>query len=142
MENLRINEKIQKNLLSSANWLQFISVISAIGIALMVLTAICMLFISLTGAMGVQSGVFLLCGILYLVLCGLYIYPLIKSFSLVDNIRKSMKSFTQDALDKATDDFKTILKFTGIMIIVAIVIYVIIIIGALALAAAGIFSNI
>lgn len=143
MENLRINEKIQQNLLSSANWLQFITILAAIGAAFMILGGVSLLFMSIAGfaAMGQQGAIILICSIVYLVLGGLYIYPIIRSFNLIDNIRKSMKSFSQNALDKASDDFKAIMKFIGIMIIAIIVIYVIVIIGVIALIASGVISN-
>ena len=58
MENLRITEYIQQNLLSATKWLKFMTILGIIGVALVFIAGIVMLFIpTYDGVPGAIVGV-------------------------------------------------------------------------------------
>ena len=53
----------------------------------------------------------------------LYIYPIKKSFDLIKNTREAMNNASQTSLEDASANFKSILKYFGILAIVCMAIY-------------------
>ena len=118
MENLRITEYIQQNLLSATKWLKFMTILGIIGVALVFIAGIVMLFIPTYD--GVPGAIV---GVIYMLLTLLYIYPIKKSFDLIKNTREAMNNASQTSLEDASANFKSILKYFGILAIVCMAIY-------------------
>lgn len=118
MENLRITENIQKNLLSATKWLKFMTILSTVGVALFFIIGIVLLFIPTNGR---DPGA--LFGVIYMLLTLLYFYPIKKSFDLIKNTRDAMGNASQMGLEQAAANVKSILKYFGILSIVCLSIY-------------------
>lgn len=121
MENLRITENIQNNLLTATKWLKFMTILSTVGVALFFIIGIVLLFIpTYDGAPGALYGV------IYMLLTLLYFYPIKKSFDLIKNTREAMGNASQMGLEQAAANVKSILKYFGILSIVCLSIYALI----------------
>lgn len=117
MECLIITESVKQNLLSATKWLKFLTVLGTISLVLMLIAAIACLFIPDNE----EGAVF---GVIYLVICALYFYPLKKCYSITRTIRDAMDNDSQDSLEICADNVRTLLKYLGILAIVLIVSYV------------------
>ena len=118
MENLRITENIQNNLLTATKWLKFMTILSTVGVALFFIIGIVLLFIPTNGR---DPGA--LFGVIYMLLTLLYFYPIKKSFDLIKNTRDAMGNASQMGLEQAAANVKSILKYFGILSIVCLSIY-------------------
>lgn len=121
MENLRITENIQKNLLSATKWLKFMTILGTVGVALFFIIGIVLLFIPTYD--GVPGALY---GVIYMLLTLLYFYPIKKSFDLIKNTRDAMGNASQMGLEQAAANVKSILKYFGILSIVCLSIYALI----------------
>lgn len=121
MENLRITENIQKNLLSATKWLKFMTILGTVGVALLFIIGIVLFFIPTYD--GVPGAVY---GAIYMLLTLLYFYPIKKSFDLIKNTRDAMGNASQMSLEQAAANVKSILKYFGILSIVCLSIYALI----------------
>ncbi|MBR6190916.1 MAG: hypothetical protein IKQ68_01970, partial [Prevotella sp.] len=74
MENLRITENIQNNLLTATKWLKLMTILGTVGVALLFIIGIVLLFIPTYD--GVPGAVY---GAIYILLTLLYFYPIKKS---------------------------------------------------------------
>lgn len=123
MENLRITENIQNNLLTATKWLKFMTILSTVGVALFFIIGIVLLFIPTYD--GVPGALY---GVIYMLLTLLYFYPIKKSFDLIKNTREAMGNASQMGLEQAAANVKSILKYFGILSIVCLSIYALILI--------------
>ena len=129
MENLKITESIQQNLLSAVKWLKFLTILGTIGMVLIALCGVISLFLpSYTGgtAMALKS----------FVICGLYYYPIKKGYDIVSSTRDAMNNASQDSLELCVDNLKSVLKYFGILKFVVLslfALYVLCVLVALAL---------
>lgn len=123
MENLRITENIQSNLLSATKWLKFMTILGTVGVALLFIIGIVLLFIPTYD--GVPGALY---GVIYMLLTLLYFYPIKKSFDLIKNTREAMGNASQMGLEQAAANVKSILKYFGILSIVCLSIYALILI--------------
>lgn len=123
MENLRITENIQSNLLSATKWLKFMTILGTVGVALLFIIGIVLLFIPTYD--GVPGALY---GVIYMLLTLLYFYPIKKSFDLIKNTREAMGNASQVGLEQAAANVKSILKYFGILSIVCLSIYALILI--------------
>ena len=121
MENLRITENIQNNLLTATKWLKFMTILGTVGVALLFIIGIVLLFIPTYD--GVPGAVY---GAIYTLLTLLYFYPIKKSFDLIKNTRDAMGNASQMGLEQAAANVKSILKYFGILSIVCLSIYALI----------------
>lgn len=123
MENLRITENIQNNLLTATKWLKFMTILGTVGVALFFIIGIVLLFIPTYD--GVPGALY---GVIYMLLTLLYFYPIKKSFDLIKNTREAMGNASQMGLEQAAANVKSILKYFGILSIVCLSIYALILI--------------
>ena len=121
MENLRITENIQNNLLTATKWLKFMTILITVGVALFFIIVIVLLFIPTYD--GVPGALY---GVIYMLLTLLYFYPIKKSFDLIKNTREAMGNASQMGLEQAAANVKSILKYFGILSIVCLSIYALI----------------
>ena len=131
MENLRITENIQNNLLTATKWLKFMTILGTVGVALFFIIGIVLLFIPTYD--GVPGALY---GVIYMLLTLLYFYPIKKSFDLIKNTREAMGNASQMGLEQAAANVKSILKYFGILSIVCLSIYALLfVIGFIAIMA-------
>ena len=123
MENLRITENIQNNLLTATKWLKFMTILGTVGVALFFIIGIVLLFIPTYD--GVPGALY---GVIYMLLTLLYFYPIKKSFDLIKNTREAMGNASQMGLEQAAANVTSILKYFGILSIVCLSIYALILI--------------
>ncbi|MDO4460950.1 MAG: hypothetical protein Q4C30_00445 [Bacteroidia bacterium] len=118
MENLKITETIKNYLLSSTKWLKFLTIVAVVATAILLIAALILI------ASGIPQTTIL--GIAYLILVGLYVYPIIKCFNIICHTRKALKEASQDSLESAADNLHSLLKFLGILTIIVISLYIVI----------------
>lgn len=132
MENLTITEGIRSKMLSSMKWLQFLTILSCIGVAILLFIALVMFalgnIVEEPGLSGLSGG---LLGSIYLIIAAIYIYPIKKHFDLISNTRKAMIEDSQVGLEESANNLHAILKFCGILAIIAICLYFLIFVGAI-----------
>ena len=133
-DQLQITASFKEHMLSARKWLKFLTVLSTIGLVLMVLAGIAMMFVPSLAGVGVP-GVAL--GIIYFVIALIYLYPIVKCFALCGNIDRAMKQDAQADLELMAKNTNSVLKFFGIIAILVICLYVVAIIAGIAGAALG-----
>lgn len=130
MENLQITESIKQKMLNAVKWQKFLNILMCIAIAILVIVAVACFFLpqGLTGAPSVPGYVL---GIIYLLCTALYYYPLYKSIRFVSATREALNNDNQMSLEEAADCYESILKYCGILSIIALVIYALLIFVAI-----------
>ena len=124
MENLKITESIQQNLLSAVKWLKFLTILGTIGMVLIALCGVVSLFLPSYIGGTVMA-------LMYFVICGLYYYPIKKGYDIVRSTRDAMNNASQDSLELCADNVKSVLKYFGILNIVLLSLYALFVISAL-----------
>jgi len=111
-------------------WVMLMAVIGAIGSGMMLLGALAMLLMG--GAMGAGAGIpgmpaGMMGGIavIYLVMAGVYVYPVVKLFQFCGAVTALSRTRSQSDLERALNAQRVFWKFIGIMMLVGIVVYVI-----------------
>lgn len=105
-------------------WVQLIGVLSLVGAGFMALGAVSMLAMAAVGPRG--SGFSGAIGLVYLPFAALYIYPGIKLWKYGSAINRLMMSRDQGDLELALEQQKSFWKFSGISLIVLVILYVLI----------------
>jgi hypothetical protein len=111
-------------------WVMFLSVLSFIGCAFMLLAGLAMVGVGLM-ASGAEKGVQALIGAVYLPMAGLYVYPGIKMWTYGSAIGRLLSSRSTVDLEEALRQQKSFWKFGGIAAIVVIGLYIVVFLGAL-----------
>lgn len=126
MEELIISETIQADLLASAKWLNLLTIVCIVMMALVAMAGVSfMLMPSIEGMPGKVIG------IVYLLLPLLYVYPIKKMLGFVRNTRNAVSVASQTSLEDAFKDMHSVLKYWGIFTIVMLAFYAIAIIVGL-----------
>jgi hypothetical protein len=114
-------------------WVMFLSVLSFIGCAFMLLAGLLMIGVGLmaAGTGMAEKGVNAMLGVVYLPMAVLYIYPGIKMWSYGSAIGRLVASHSMADLEAALGQQKSFWKFGGIAAIVVIGLYVVLILGAI-----------
>ena len=110
-------------------WVMFLSILAFIGSAFMVIAAVLMMGIGLLASTGPESGVQVAMGAVYLPMAGLYVYPAIKMWMYGSAIGRLLTSRSSTDLEGALLQQKSLWKFSGIAVIVMIVLYFFLFIG-------------
>lgn len=132
-----VNVRTVGLLRGTRGWVMLMAVIGAIGSAMMVLGALAMLLLG--GAMGaggagagipgmpagMAAGMMGGIAVIYLVMAGLYVYPVVKLFQFCGAVQSLSRTRAQSDLERALNAQRVFWKFIGIMMLTAIVIYVI-----------------
>jgi hypothetical protein len=125
--NLNLDKEGQKYLKESRGWAMFLAILGFIGMGFMVIGAIVMFAMGgmLGSQLGFPSG---LIGVLYLVIAGIYVIPLIFMFQFAQKAGNACDTNDSNVFREAIKNLRSFFKSTGIMIISFFVIYIIIII--------------
>ncbi len=125
MENLEISASIRQNLLSAMKWLKFLAVCGTVCMAIVFVAGVVFLFLpDYNGVPGVAVG------LVYIVMAFVYIYPLKKTFEIVREVRSALNGNSQTSLEFAALATRSVLKFMGVLTIVALSVYAVVIILA------------
>ena len=128
-----------QQLTATKPWVRFISVITFIGAGLMVVFAILMFIMGSVGTMSKSGAASPFTGamgfgmaVLYAVLSIIYIFPGVKLWKYASLIAILMQTGRDEDLVAALNQQRSFWKFVGILIIAVFVLYVFVIIGAIA----------
>lgn len=124
MENLEISASIRQNLLSAMKWLKFLAVCGTVCMAIVFVAGVAFLFLP------DYSGAPVVVGLVYIVMAFVYIYPLKKTFEIVREVRSALNGNSQTSLEFAALATRSVLKFMGVLTIVALSVYAVAIILA------------
>jgi hypothetical protein len=125
---LKITSDIKENLVTACKWSNFLAIMGFIGTGLMAIGGIFM-FIA-AAAMpfgGAQLGIM---GFVYLLIAGLYLVPTLNLFKFARRTKSGIESTNQEEFENGIQNLKSLFKFTGIMTIVVISLYILIFIIA------------
>lgn len=134
--NLELNEQAVDALRSSAKWSMFLAIMGFIGIGFMILGAIAMTSImsiipsSPTSPFGNLKG--FISGI-YIVMALIYFFPVYYLYKYASDMKNALLSSSSDMVGTALGYLKSHHKYLGISIIVIISLYIIFIIGMIAM---------
>ena len=126
-------------LAGTKGWVQFMSILLWIGVGFMILIGIGIIVMANVmpkvfessskgtpfGGVALMTGV----GVFYLILSGLYIYPAMKLWSYGSRIGKLKATLSLSDLNAALQEQQRFWKFTGIMVIVMVSLYILVIVG-------------
>jgi hypothetical protein len=120
-------------------WVLFLSVLCFLGSGLMLIVAVGMIGLSVFVTSAAAAGKFpeALVGFIYLPLAFIYVYPGLKLWKYGSAIGQLLQSRSAPDLERALAEQKSFWKYSGIAAIVAMVLYIVVIIGAVALGVAG-----
>ena len=123
-------------------WARFLGILGFIVCGFMILSGIALALMgsAMGSAMG-KSGVFpgfgALMGMVYIVMAAFYFYPSFKLNQYASRIGKMVQQPTEENLVSALDSQRVFWKFVGIIMMVTLILYVLVIVGAIILGAAG-----
>ncbi len=115
---------MQRNLLQSVKWLKFLTVVGTVAMTLVAMFGVAVMTVDIPGLQGM--GV--MAGIIYLGVAAIYIYPLMKCYGIVSNIRQAFAQDDQQALEMGFENTLSVLHYASILTIIGLAIYGIIIV--------------
>lgn len=132
--NLYVSENIRQKMLSSMKWLNFLTVMLTISVVFLLIGAVT--FFIAGSKLDVEENPYggttgYILGVVYFILAAAYAYPIVKSYSMIDNVRLAMINNAQDNFEQSANECYSILKYFGIMTISFIALYVVFIIAAI-----------
>ncbi|KOS05202.1 hypothetical protein AM493_03490 [Flavobacterium akiainvivens] len=121
---LHVNAEAQSFLRETAKWATFLSILGFIGLGFMLLGGIFMMALgsSLATAGSPMSGVVV--GLIYLIMAGLYFFPILYLNRFASKIKDALNSNRTDILTEAFGNLKSHYKFVGIATIVGIALFI------------------
>lgn len=125
---LLINNTSQANLVTAAKWGKFLAIVGFIFIAIMILAGIWAQTLLSTGSPndgpGFYEGEFLkYIGIVYVIFAAILFFPCLYLFRFSNKTMEAVKSSSQESLDAAFINLKSMFKFYGIFTVVILVLY-------------------
>jgi len=125
MENsLMSNRQINKYLLETSKWGNFLAIIGYVMMGLLVLLAVFMMF-GLSALMKTAGAGFpmVLVGLIYLVLAGVYYFPVTYLYKFSGQIKQAILSKDENLYTSGFENLKSLFKFMGIFMIVMLSLY-------------------
>ena len=129
-EGITITNASQQNLKEAGRWANFLAIVGFVMLGLMVLGAIAMFALGsiLPLGSGMSAGA---AGVVYILMAALYFFPTYYLYQFSSKIKVGLKSTSQQDVDEAFQNLKSMFKFVGILMIIVLSIYVIMILFAL-----------
>lgn len=128
-----VSQSVVGHLRTAGNWGIFLSVLGFIGVAMMLVVG---LFLAIGGSvMGdafSQAGMpfpISILGIVYFVIAAVYFFPVLYMFRFSSKAQAYAKNRSNSSLNDAMANLAAMFKFSGIMVIAILILYVILIIG-------------
>ena len=121
---LLVNDTTQVNLTSAAKWSKFLSIVGFIGCVLMLLAGIYMATIMPSlGVYAYASESARIAGIVYIITSVILFFPFLYLNKFSNKIREAIRSTSQESLDTAFINLKSMFKFYGIVTIIFLLIF-------------------
>ena len=129
---LYLNETMRADLLSSAKWAKFMAIVASIGAAFLFILGIAMLaFGSYFALPGGESNdiapaagkLVIIAAISYIVCALIMVYPIVKGFQFANGAKAACLTGSEDELARSFSGLRAYLKFSGIIVIIGLVIY-------------------
>jgi hypothetical protein len=121
---LLVNDTTQVNLTSAAKWGKFLSIVGFIGCVLMLLAGIYMATIMPSlGVYAYASESARIAGIVYIITSVILFFPCLYLNKFSNKIREAIRSTSQESLDTAFINLKSMFKFYGIVTIIFLLIF-------------------
>lgn len=138
---LEITADISSQLVEAARWSKFLAILGFVFMGFMVVTgiimSIAMAFIPRSTMPGMPIPPFLI-GLFYLVMAGIYLFPLLYLYRFSSGVKLALRIKDQAQLRKAFSNLKAHYRFIGILMIVTLALYVLVFIVMIA---AGLFAG-
>ncbi len=129
--NLHINKNVKGYLLETAKWGQFLAIMDYIFVGLMVIIAFVFILASKYFPGLNTNGSFTLgFGALYLLLSGLYMIPVTYLYRFSTQVKHGLINQDEINVEESFKNLKSLFKFSGILTIVLIGIYLLMFIGS------------
>lgn len=135
LSNSPVSQAIISPLLRTRGWARFLSIIGFILSGLILLAGVAMMFLG--AGLGSELPFGALMGVIYLVMAFFYFYPSLKLSQYASRITVVAANPTEINLISALDAQRSFWKFTGIMVLLLIGLYILIFIGAMAMGVAA-----
>lgn len=127
-----VSEQSIEMLRQTRPWVMLMGVLCFIGSAFMLLGGLGMMAMGALASATAKSAAPMALGVVYIPLAGLYIYPGLKLTKYGGAIGRLLQTRASVDLDAALEQQKSFWKFAGITTIVMIVLYIVLIIGMMA----------
>lgn len=118
---LEISTNSKQYLIETSKWGLFFTVLGFIMIGLICLAAIVMIGLSSTVGQSMQLSIM---GVAYLIFGVLYIIPVIYMMKFSNNMKKGLEMGTSSEIEEGFKNLKALFRFTGILSIVVIGLYI------------------
>lgn len=121
---LLINDNTQANIIASARWGKFLSIVGFVACALMLVGGIYMMTVmSQLSAYGYVSEATKYAGVAYIICAIIMVFPCLYLNKFSTKAQEAIRSTSQDSLDMAFINLKSMFKFYGIVTIVFLVLF-------------------
>lgn len=121
---LLINDNTQANLIASAKWGKFLSIVGFIGCGLMLIGGIYMMTVmSQLSAYGYANDAAKYAGVVYIIFAIIMVFPCLYLNKFSTKAQEAVRSSSQENLDTAFINLKSMFKFYGIVTIVFLVLF-------------------
>jgi len=127
---MTVTETMKADLLASAKWAKFLSIVGCIGVVLLLLLGVVMLFVGVSFS-SIAAPFGPLVGFVYLLIAALYIYPIIKGFQFANATKAACLTDDEGQLARGFAGMRALLQFFGILTIIILVLYALVFIGAI-----------
>jgi len=133
--NLFDNTAIRSFLIETSKWAKFLAIMGYIGIGVMVLFSLLAVIgfslLSHYANMPFPMGLF---GLMYLVIAGVYYFPVTFLYRFSVRMRKGLESRDVEAVTSGFENLKLLYKFKGILTIIVLALYLLALLVAVPLA--------
>lgn len=134
-KDLQLLEAAKEHVISTSKWMKFLAILGCIGAVFMILCGICVMAFSGVmdfGFYDVPGGSFItiFMGIFYLIMAGLYIYPILCLLRASKAAQMAVEMNSNEQMVEFLSNSKSFWKFCGILTIVMLALSVIALIVA------------
>ena len=134
-KDLQLLEAAKEHVISTGKWMKFLAILGCIGAVFMILCGICVMAFSGVMDFGfypVPGGSFItiFMGIFYLIMAGLYIYPIICLLRASKAAQMAVEMNSNEQMVEFLSNNKSFWKFCGILTIVMLALSVLMLIVA------------
>lgn len=128
VKTIEITDQIRHNLMITAKWGKFLAILGYVMIGLLVIIGIVMMVtnFNMFEELGVRPAMGLF-GIIYWAIAAIYYFPVTYLYRFSNKIKSGLILVDQTHITNAFSNLKSFFKFTGIMMIVMLGIYVLVI---------------
>lgn len=141
---MQLTEEMKAYLSETAKWAQFLSILGFLAVGFLVLIGVItgVFFEALAPTMEAEmeqlpSGFGGMMAVFYVVVAVLYFFPVYYQLQFANKMRTALNSNDNAVLALSFSKLKSFYKFTGIMAIVLIAVYLLLIVGVMFTAAAA-----